>query len=126
VSERDYQIAHSGGQWSKGKCAETFNPLGPSLRPAEEIDPQQLRLWSAVNEEIRQDSTTADMIFSVADIIYHLSQYVVLEPGDLVNTGTPQGVALSGRFGYLAAGDVMELGIQSLGTQRQTLVPAPA
>ena len=124
VSERDYQLEQSGGQWSKGKCAETFNPIGPALVPAEGIDPQQLRLWSAVNGEPRQDSTTADMIFSVAQIVHHLSHYVVLEPGDLINTGTPEGVALSGRFPYLAAGDVMELGIDGLGTQRQGLVDA--
>lgn len=126
VSERDYQLRHSAGQWSKGKNAETFNPVGPWLVPAGEFDPQDLRLWSRVNDEPRQDSTTADMIFGVAEIIHHLSQYMVLEPGDLINTGTPEGVALSGRFDYLRAGDVMELGIQHLGEQRQRLVPAAA
>ncbi len=125
VSERDFQIAQSGGQWSKGKSSETFNPLGPALVPASEVgDPQRLRLWSKVNGEVRQDSSTADMIFTVADIVHHLSQYLVLEPGDLINTGTPQGVALSGRFPYLVAGDVMELGIDQLGAQRQRLVAA--
>lgn len=125
VSERDYQVAQSGGQWSKGKSSETFNPLGPALVPALEAgDPQKLRLWSTVNGEPRQDSSTSDMIFSVATIIYHLSQYVVLEPGDLINTGTPQGVALSGRFPYLTEGDVMEVGIDGLGAQRQLLVGA--
>jgi len=125
VSEREYQVAHSGGQWSKGKSSETFNPLGPVLVPVLEAgDPQKLRLWSQVNGEPRQDSSTADMIFSVATIIYHLSQYVVLEPGDLINTGTPQGVALSGRFPYLKEGDVMEVGIDGIGAQRQRLVPA--
>jgi 2-keto-4-pentenoate hydratase/2-oxohepta-3-ene-1,7-dioic acid hydratase in catechol pathway len=125
VSEREYQVAQSGGQWSKGKSSETFNPLGPVLVPVLEAgDPQKLRLWSQVNGEPRQDSSTADMIFSVATIIYHLSQYVVLEPGDLINTGTPQGVALSGRFPYLKEGDVMEVGIDGIGAQRQRLVPA--
>lgn len=125
VSERDYQLQQSGGQWSKGKCAETFNPVGPTLVTADEVgDPQALRLWSRVNGEPRQDSTTADMIFGVARIVHHLSQYVVLEPGDLINTGTPEGVAMSGRFPYLGAGDVMEIGIEALGEQRQTLVPA--
>src|SRR5690606_16448818 len=81
-----------------------------------------LRLWSRVNGEVRQNSTTADMIFSVAQIIHHLSQYMVLEPGDLINTGTPQGVALSGRFPYLREGDSMEVGIEGLGEQRQRLV----
>ena len=122
VSERAYQIEQSGGQWSKGKCCETFNPLGPYLVPADEIaDVQALRLWSTVNGEPRQDSTTADMIFSVAHLIWHLSQYLVLDPGDIINTGTPQGVALSGRFPYLAKGDSMRLGIDGLGWQQQTL-----
>lgn len=98
VSERAFQIEQSGGQWSKGKCAETFNPLGPWLVPADEVDPQKLRLGSSVNGEVRQDSSTADMVFDVAYLVWHLSQYLVLDPGDLVNTGTPQGVALSGRF----------------------------
>lgn len=124
VSERDYQMAQSGGQWSKGKCAETFNPLGPFLVPAGEVNPQAMRLWSTVNGEARQDSSTGDMIFSVAEIVHHLSQFLVLEPGDLINTGTPQGVAFSGRFSYLQSGDVMELGIDGLGTQRQKLIDA--
>ncbi|WP_460759239.1 fumarylacetoacetate hydrolase family protein [Nocardiopsis oceani] len=125
VSERTYQNQHSGGQWSKGKCAETFNPLGPQLVTADEVDPQDLRIWSHVNGAARQDSTTSDMIFTVAKIVHHLSQYLVLEPGDLINTGTPQGVALSGRFPYLHAGDVMEIGIDGLGSpQRQNLVEA--
>ncbi|EWS80131.1 membrane protein [Brachybacterium phenoliresistens] len=124
VSERDFQLEQSGGQWSKGKCAEAFNPVGPDLVPADEIDPQSLRLWSAVNGEGRQDSTTADMVFTVAQLVHHLSQYMVLSPGDLINTGTPQGVALSGRFPYLAAGDVVEIGIEGLGTQRSEFVPA--
>jgi 2-keto-4-pentenoate hydratase/2-oxohepta-3-ene-1,7-dioic acid hydratase in catechol pathway len=122
VSERTYQIEHSGGQWSKGKCCETFNPLGPYLVPADEVDVQALRLWSTVNGEPRQDSTTADMIFSVAHIIWHLSQYLVLDPGDIINTGTPEGVALSGRFPYLVKGDTMRIGIDELGWQQQTLV----
>ena len=125
VSERAYQVEHSGGQWSKGKSAETFNPLGPALVTADEVgDPQNLRLWSLVNGQPRQDSHTGDMIFSVAEIVHHLSQYVVLEPGDLINTGTPQGVALSGRFPYLSEGDVMEVGIERLGAAQQRLVAA--
>ncbi|WP_163542039.1 fumarylacetoacetate hydrolase family protein [Occultella kanbiaonis] len=122
VSERAFQLEQSGGQWSKGKNAQTFNPLGPWLVPADEIDPQTLRIWSRVNNAVRQDSTTADMIFSVSEIVHHLSQYMVLEPGDLINTGTPEGVALSGRFGYLKVGDVMEIGVEHLGQQRQRLV----
>ncbi len=123
VSERDYQIRHSGGQWSKGKCAPSFNPLGPALIPASDVpDPQSLRLYSSVNGEERQDSTTADMVFSVAEIIRDLSQYMTLDPGDIVNTGTPQGVALSGRFPYLASGDTMTLGVEGLGEQHQHVV----
>lgn len=125
VSERDYQLAVSGGQWSKGKCCETFNPLGPWLVPADEVaDPQALGLRSFVNGEVRQDSTTSDMLFGVAQLVYDLSQYLVLEPGDLLNTGTPQGVALSGRFPYLSVDDVMEIEIDGLGRQRQVLAKA--
>ena len=125
VSERDFQIEQSGGQWSKGKCCETFNPLGPVLVPADEVaDVQQLRLRSWGNGEPRQDSTTADMIFGVDHLVWHLSQYLVLEPGDVINTGTPQGVAMSGRFPFLRAGDVMAIEIEGLGRQQQRLVPA--
>jgi len=126
VSERDFQLARSGGQWSKGKSCETFNPLGPWLvTPDEAGDPGALGLRSWVNGEPRQDSNTADMIFSVPYLIWHLSQFTVLEPGDLINTGTPQGVALSGRFPYLAPGDVMEIEIDGLGRQRSVLKAAP-
>src|SRR5690606_1139179 len=92
VSEREWQIEKSGGQWSKGKVAATFNPLGPALAPASELDGGNLRLSSKVNGETRQDSTTADLIFSIEYIIWHLSQVAVLEPGDVINTGTPEGV----------------------------------
>lgn len=124
VSERTFQRDLSGGQWSKGKCAETFFPLGPWLAVDETDDPQTLGLRSFVNGEARQDSNTADMIFSVAELIRDLSQFMVLSPGDVVSTGTPQGVALSGRFPYLKAGDTMELEIDSLGRQTQRLVAA--
>jgi 2-keto-4-pentenoate hydratase/2-oxohepta-3-ene-1,7-dioic acid hydratase in catechol pathway len=122
VSERTLQIELSGGQWSKGKSCATFCPLGPALIPADEVDPQGLGLRSWVNGEPRQDSSTGDMIFSVAQIVFDLSRYLVLEPGDVILTGTPEGVALSGRFPYLTAGDVMELEIDGLGRQRQRLV----
>jgi len=122
VSEREYQIEISGGQWSKGKSSETFTPVGPWLVRASEVgDGAGLGLRSFVNSEPRQDSTTSDLIFSVAQIVYDLSQYMVLEPGDLINTGTPQGVALSGRFPYLAPGDVVECEIDGLGRQRQVI-----
>lgn len=119
VSERAYQIDHSNGQWSKGKCCETFNPLGPILVPRDELDYGNLRLSSTVNGEARQGSTTADMIFGVDYLVWHLSQYMVLEPGDIINTGTPQGVALSGRFPYLVADDQMSMFIDGLGEQHQ-------
>ncbi|MFE3195773.1 fumarylacetoacetate hydrolase family protein [Nocardia sp. NPDC059240] len=119
VSERRFQLEESGGQWSKGKCCETFNPLGPALVPAAELDPKDLRLRSFVNGEPRQDSSTADLIFDVAYLVWHLSQFAVLEPGDILNTGTPEGVALSGRFPYLCPGDVVELEIEGIGRMRQ-------
>ncbi|SDR84412.1 fumarylacetoacetate hydrolase family protein [Microterricola viridarii] len=122
VSERDFQMAVSGGQWSKGKCAPGFNPTGPWLVTPDEVDHQNLQLKSWVNGEIRQDSNTADQIFNVKHVIWHLSQYLALEPGDLVLTGTPEGVALSGRFPYLAAGDVCEIEIEGLGRQRQQFI----
>ncbi|MER3388663.1 MAG: fumarylacetoacetate hydrolase family protein [Microcella sp.] len=126
VSERTWQVEDSGGQWSKGKVAETFNPLGPELVTAQDLsNPQNLRLWSTVNGEPRQDSTTADMVFTIDFLVWHLSQYMVLEPGDVINTGTPQGVGISGRFPYLSVGDVVELGIEGLGVQRQVVVAAP-
>ena len=119
VSERAFQLGRPGGQWGKGKSCETFNPVGPWFVPAHEVpDPQVLELRSWVNGEPRQDSKTSDMIFGVAEIIWHLSQFLVLEPGDLVNTGTPEGVALSGRFDYLRPGDVVEIEVAGLGRQR--------
>jgi 2-keto-4-pentenoate hydratase/2-oxohepta-3-ene-1,7-dioic acid hydratase in catechol pathway len=122
VSEREFQLER-GGQWDKGKSCETFNPTGPYLVPPDEVgDPQQLglRLW--VNGVERQNGTTADMIFPVLEVVRYLSQFMVLNPGDLVNTGTPAGVAL-GRPGtpYLRAGDVVELEIDGLGRQRQVM-----
>lgn len=125
LSERDFQLEVSGGQWSKGKCAAGFNPTGPWLVTPDEVDHHALRLRSWVNGEPRQDSSTADMIFDVEFLVWHLSQYMVLDPGDLLLTGTPEGVALSGRFPYLRAGDVVELEIQGLGRQRHEMVAAP-
>jgi 2,4-diketo-3-deoxy-L-fuconate hydrolase len=122
LSERDFQLTVSGGQWSKGKCAPGFGPTGPWLVTPDEVDVGSLRLRSWVNGEPRQDSTTADMIFGVDHLVWHLSQYMALEPGDLILTGTPEGVALSGRFPYLSPGDVVEIEIEGLGRQRQTMV----
>jgi 2-keto-4-pentenoate hydratase/2-oxohepta-3-ene-1,7-dioic acid hydratase in catechol pathway len=123
LSERAFQLEVSGGQWSKGKCAPGFSPLGPWLVTPDEVEHQQLGLRSWVNGEPRQDSNTADQVFDVAFVIHHLSQYLAFEPGDLILTGTPEGVALSGRFPYLAPGDVVELEIDGLGRQRQTMLP---
>jgi 2-keto-4-pentenoate hydratase/2-oxohepta-3-ene-1,7-dioic acid hydratase in catechol pathway len=121
VSEREFQLER-GGQWDKGKSCETFNPFGPWLVTADEVpDPQALglRLW--VNGDLRQDGSTANMIFPVGEIIHYLSQFMVLHPGDVINTGTPAGVALGQPEPkpYLVAGDVVELEIDGLGHQRQ-------
>jgi 2-keto-4-pentenoate hydratase/2-oxohepta-3-ene-1,7-dioic acid hydratase in catechol pathway len=126
VSEREFQIEH-GTQWDKGKSCETFNPLGPILVPADEVaDPQVLglRLW--VNGELKQDGTTANMIFGIRHVIWYLSQFMVLRPGDLINTGTPAGVALGQPEPkpYLRGGDVVELEIDGLGRAKQELVQA--
>jgi len=121
LSEREFQIEVSGGQWSKGKSAPGFSPLGPWLVTADEVDSTNLRLRSWVNGEPRQDSSTADLIFDVDFIVWHLSQFLALEAGDVIMTGTPEGVALSGRFPYLKAGDVVEIEIEGLGRQRQVM-----
>ena len=122
VSEREFQLER-GGQWDKGKSCETFNPLGPDLVPAADVDdPQQLglRLW--VNGVLRQDGSTANQIFPVAYVIWYLSQFMVLHPGDLINTGTPAGVALGIEGGpYLREGDIVELEIDGLGRARQQM-----
>src|SRR5215207_1586281 len=124
LSERDWQLTQSGGQWSKGKSAPGFCPTGPWLVTGDEVDASDVRLQSFVNGEPRQDSRTSDLIFDIDTIVWQLSQVLALEAGDLVLTGTPEGVALSGRFPYLAAGDVVELEIDWLGRQRQLYVPA--
>ncbi|MFF9522701.1 fumarylacetoacetate hydrolase family protein [Streptomyces achromogenes] len=126
VSEREFQIER-GGTWDKGKNCETFNPLGPWLVTADEIaDPQDLplRLW--VNGELKQDGTTAEQIFPVGEVVRYLSHFMTLYPGDVINTGTPAGVAMGAPEPkpYLRAGDVVELEIAGLGRQRQELKDA--
>ncbi|MET9649149.1 MULTISPECIES: fumarylacetoacetate hydrolase family protein [unclassified Streptomyces] len=126
VSEREFQIER-GGTWDKGKNCETFNPLGPWLVTADEVpDPQALglRLW--VNGELKQDGSTADQIFPVAEVVHYVSQFMTLHPGDVINTGTPAGVAMGQPEPkpYLRAGDVVELEIDGLGRQRQELKDA--
>ncbi|KIF69733.1 2-hydroxyhepta-2,4-diene-1,7-dioate isomerase [Streptomyces sp. AcH 505] len=121
VSEREFQIER-GGTWDKGKNCETFNPLGPWLVTADEVpDPQALAMKLSVNGQVRQDGTTADQIFPVGEVVRYVSQFMTLYPGDVINTGTPAGVAMGQPEPkpYLRAGDVVELEIEGLGRQRQ-------
>ncbi|MEU4146249.1 fumarylacetoacetate hydrolase family protein [Streptomyces parvulus] len=126
VSEREFQIER-GGTWDKGKNCETFNPLGPWLVTADEVpDPQRLSLRLWVNGELKQDGSTADQIFPVGEVVRYVSQFMVLRPGDVINTGTPAGVAMGQPEPkpYLRAGDVVELEVEGLGRQRQELKSA--
>lgn len=121
-SERAFQ-AERGGQWTKGKSCDTFGPIGPWLVTADEVaDPQQLGMWLTVNGVTRQDGSTRTMVFGVAQLVSYLSQFMTLEPGDVISTGTPPGVGLGMKPPvYLKPGDVVELGIDGLGRQRQVL-----
>ena len=123
VSERAFQTER-GGQWSKGKSAETFNPAGPWLVTPDEIDDvRALDMWLNVNGLRRQTGNTKTMVFDPYFIVYYLSQFLVLEPGDLIDTGTPPGVGMGFTPPiWLQPGDVMELGIEGLGVQRQTVL----
>ncbi|MFF9811950.1 fumarylacetoacetate hydrolase family protein [Streptomyces sp. NPDC014006] len=126
VSEREFQIER-GGTWDKGKNCETFNPLGPWLVTADEVpDPQALALKLWVNGELKQDGTTADQIFPVGEVVRYVSQFMTLYPGDVINTGTPAGVAMGQPEPkpYLRSGDVVELEVSGLGRQRQELKDA--
>ncbi len=127
VSERHHQLER-GGQWVKGKSAETFNPTGPWLVTPDEIeDVDTIGLTLDVNGERRQDGSTSDLIFGIDHLVWYLSQFMVLEPGDLINTGTPAGVGLGMEPPtYLVEGDVMELAADGLGTQRQVCRRATA
>ncbi|WP_367127443.1 fumarylacetoacetate hydrolase family protein [Saccharothrix sp. HUAS TT1] len=122
VTERAYQHER-GGTWNKGKSCEAFNPLGPWLVTRDEVgDPQGLVMRLRVDGELRQDGHTKNMIFGVRHVVWYLSQFTVLEPGDVVNTGTPAGVAFGANdFPYPRAGDVVEVGIDGLGRQRHVL-----
>ena len=127
VSERDFQIARSGGQWDKGKGCETFGPIGPWLVTKDEIpDPQALDMWLTVNGETRQKGSTKTMIFGVEHLVWYCSQFFIMEPGDIIATGTPPGVALGMKPQpkFLNAGDVVRLGIEGLGEQQQKIVPS--
>ena len=122
-SERAFQLER-GGQWDKGKGCDTFGPLGPYLVTADNVpDPNKLNLWLTVNGEKLQDSNTDDMIFDVPALVSYISQFMTLLPGDVISTGTPAGVGLGLKPPrYLTPGDVVELGIEGLGQQRQVAV----
>ena len=125
VSERSFQIERSGGQWMKGKSCETFGPIGPWLVTRDEIkDVQNLDMWLDVNGEKRQRGNTRTMIFDCEHIVWYVSQFMVLEPGDIIITGTPPGVALGMKPTpkFLQVGDVVTLGIEGLGEQKQKVV----
>lgn len=126
LSERDFQL-HRSGQWVKGKSADTFGPLGPWLVTRDEVaDPQNLSMYLDVNGQRYQDGSTRTMHFGVATIIAHLSQFMSLQPGDVISTGTPPGVGMGQTPPlYLKAGDRMELGIAGLGQQCQDVIAAP-
>lgn len=123
VSERDFQI-HRGGQWVKGKSCDNFGQIGPWLVTPDEVsDPQDLKMWLKVNGEMMQDGSSKTMVFGVAHLIHHLSQFMTLHPGDVISTGTPPGVGMGQKPPrYLKTGDVVELGIEGLGEQRQEVI----
>ena len=123
MSEREFQL-ECGGQWVKGKSCDSFAPLGPYLVTSDEVgDPNHLNLWLTLNGEKVQDGNTSDFIFNIQQVIAYLSRFRSLMPGDVISTGTPEGVGLG--FDppvYLKAGDVVELGIEGLGESRQEVI----
>jgi 2-keto-4-pentenoate hydratase/2-oxohepta-3-ene-1,7-dioic acid hydratase in catechol pathway len=123
VSERAHQIER-GGQWVKGKSADTFGPIGPWLVTRDEVpDPQDLSMWLEVDGHRFQNGSTRTMVFGVAHLVSYISQFMSLQPGDIISTGTPPGVGLGQKPPvYLRAGQVMRLSIEGLGEQRQTVV----
>jgi len=123
ISEREFQLERQG-QWSKGKSCETFNPAGPWLRTSDEVkEPSNLKIQLSLNGELEQNSSTNQMVFDPEFLVYYLSQFMVLEPGDLINTGTPPGVGLGHKPElYLKPGDLMRLSIEGLGVSEQRVV----
>ncbi|WP_139973284.1 MULTISPECIES: fumarylacetoacetate hydrolase family protein [Brucella/Ochrobactrum group] len=122
VSERAFQIERAG-QWTKGKSCDTFGPTGPWLVTKDEVaDPQNLKMWLTVNGETMQDGSTKTMVYGVRYLVSYLSQFMSLQPGDIISTGTPPGVGMGMKPPrYLKAGDTVELGIEGLGTQKQNV-----
>ena len=125
LSEREFQIEHSG-QWVKGKSCDTFGPIGPYLVTTDEVpDPQNLKMWLDVNDKRMQDGSTSTMVFGVNFLISYLSQFMSLQPGDIISTGTPPGVGMGmNPQVFLKPGDVMKLGIEGLGEQKQITISA--
>ena len=122
VSERHWQLERSG-QWVKGKSFPTFNPIGPSVVTPDEIDGSNLRLWCSLDGEMRQDSNTNDLLFGINHIIWYVSQFMELHPGDIINTGTPFGVGLGFKPPkYMRAGNVLRTGIEGIGEIESTIV----
>ncbi|MFM9130881.1 MAG: fumarylacetoacetate hydrolase family protein [Actinomycetes bacterium] len=122
VSERHWQIERSG-QWVKGKSFPTFNPVGPWIVTKDEFDPTDVRLWSTVDGEKRQDSKTSDMIFNINHCVWYISQFMELKAGDIINTGTPEGVGMGHKpEKYLKPGQVVETGIDGLGVIKSKVV----
>lgn len=125
VSERHWQLERNG-QWMKGKSFPTFNPLGPEIVTSDELQASDLRLWCSVNGEMRQDDRTSELLFGVDYLIWYLSQFMELVPGDIINTGTPFGVGLGMRpKTYLKPGDVVEAGIECIGTLHNRCIDSP-
>lgn len=123
VSERAFQTERAG-QWTKGKSCDTFGPIGPWLVTADEVaDPQNLKLWLTLNGKTMQNGTTATMVYGVRFLVSYLSQFMTLQPGDIISTGTPPGVGMGMKPPlFLKAGDLVELGVEGLGVQKQRLV----
>lgn len=126
VSERNFQLERPGGQWDKGKGCDSFGPIGPYVVTKDEVaDPLNLNLWLTVNGKTFQNGSTNKMVFGPAFLVHYLSQFMSLQPGDVISTGTPPGVGLGQKPPlYLNAGDIMELGIEGMGTQKQLVVQA--
>jgi len=126
VSERNFQLERPGGQWDKGKGCDSFGPIGPYVVTKDEVkDPLDLNLWLKVNNKTYQNGSTKHMVFGPAFLVHYLSQFMSLQPGDVISTGTPPGVGLGQKPPiYLNAGDVIELGIEGMGTQKQIVIQA--